>query len=502
MRHRYVPLLDADVSLQRIIQRRRHRWREMATSTSICSVAASSSRTSIRRRRRSNCPNNFNHLKQQQNNTMNTMMLSSSLLLIRLWMTGVNLCGVFGLSSLSSSLYRSCGNNSQRQCQLLVLSSRHHQPQPNHITPLAHQRLSKRRIQHHSSILPWDTSLHLGASSSSNLPSSSGRSTSSSSSSTSSYVPRVGVDDTTSAGSGKRNNYSYNLILSEEQQQQPSIMNELNHLHTLLSQCLAQDYSYYNNNNDIDEQPILHILHTMMIIYTKWCTTMPYPSSQLRYKVSSAIDISFRLVTNMAFSTTSSSTSTTVSWINIGLEAMQLQLYSKYMTIIDVMNNSNENDSNKYNNSTTSIIEGGRIKEGDGSGSSSSNMKLISLQRPYDTIHKGTWLRALRALTSKDMYSSSSSSSALQIRVLSSYNSEFAHQMITPANAAYRILQRLINGRGIRRSTTNYNKRKKEDGSSTKTQQQTQQQQQQQQVVLDERDFNMVLQAYAMLSIV
>jgi pentatricopeptide repeat protein len=71
--------------------------------------------------------------------------------------------------------------------------------------------------------------------------------------------------------------------------------------------------------------------------------------------------------------------------------------------------------------------------------------------------------------------------------------------MITPANAAYRILQRLINGRGIRRSTTNYNKRKKEDGS-TKTQQQTQQQQQQQQqqqVVLDERDFNMVLQAYA-----
>jgi pentatricopeptide repeat protein len=315
------------------------------------------------------------------------------------------------------------------------------------------------------------------------------------------------VDDTnTSAGSGKRTNYSYNLIISEEQQQQqPSIMNELNQLHTLLSQCLSQDYSYNNNNNnnnDIDEQPLLHILHTMMIIYTKWCKALPYPSSQLRYKASAAIDISFRLVTNMAFSTTSTTstcTATTVSWINVGLEAMQLQLYSKYMTIIDVMNNSSENDGNNYSNSTTTIIEGRRIKEDGGrsssSSSSSDNMKLISLQRPYDTIHKGTWLRALRALTSKDMYSSSSSSSALQIRVLSSINSELVQdQMITPANAAYRILQRLINGRGIRRSTTYYNKRTKEDGG-TKTQQQTQQQQQV--VLLDERDFNMVLQAYA-----
>ena len=393
-------------------------------------------------------------------------------------------CAVFGWSP-SSSLYRSCGHNS-RQCKLLLSSSRHHhhQPQPNG-TPLALRRLIKRRTKHHSSILPWDTSLQLDASSSNDLPSSSnGRSLSSSSSSP---VPTVAVDDTPSAAIVKRNNYSYNLISSEDQQQQqPSIMNELNHLHTLLSQCLAKDYSY--NNDDIDV-PILHILHKMMIVYTKWCKTMPYPTSQLRFKVSAAIDESFRLVTNMAFST---STTTTVNWINVGFEAMQLQLYSKYMIINDVMNN-NDSDIIYTNNNSNPTIMGGRIKEG--GGSSSSNIKLISLQRPYDTIHKGTWLRALRALTSKDMCSSSSSSSsALQVRVLSSSYAEFAHQMITPPNAAFRILQRLINGRGIRHRATYYNNKRK-DGSN-KTQQQ-QQQQTRQQLVLDERDFNMVLHAYA-----
>ncbi|KAL3799879.1 hypothetical protein ACHAW5_004391 [Stephanodiscus triporus] len=218
-------------------------------------------------------------------------------------------------------------------------------------------------------------------------------------------------------------------------------MHELEQRLVLLAQCLAHEYS--NENDFISPRPI-GILKDMMSLYTEWCTTTR-PSSRLKFKASAAIDEAFRLVTNAAFSTPCR-----LSWVNLGIEALQLQLHSgDFYVNLNVVNSTN--------------IGG-------------SSMKLIPLQRPYDDIPKGTWLRALRALTSKDMNSSRFSPATRQVRALSPRDKS---QWIASSNAAFRILQRLIKGKGIR------------------TFQKTKPGQQPQQQSLDERDFNMVLHAYA-----
>ncbi|KAL3765145.1 hypothetical protein ACHAWO_004323, partial [Cyclotella atomus] len=87
-----------------------------------------------------------------------------------------------------------------------------------------------------------------------------------------------------------------------------------------------------------------------------------------------------------------------------------------------------------------------------------------------NAVPRGTWLKALRALTSNEINSRPSPSIPSLSTTNSNYNNE---EYITPADASFQILQRLITNRGV---------------SSPKKSQHPS---------LDERDFNMVLHAYA-----
>jgi len=211
---------------------------------------------------------------------------------------------------------------------------------------------------------------------------------------------------------------------------EPPIMYQLTQQMDVLTECLKTHDDGVNTTQPID------VLKDMLSLYTSWCFT-ERPTSQLRFKVGAAIDQAFRMVTSEAFSTPYR-----LHWVNTGMEALQLQLHS-----------------GRFHATTI----GGR---------------LSSLQQPYNEIPKGTWLKALRALTSKDIISSQFPSSTRSIMALSPRDDL---QWITPSNAAFRILQRLVKSKGIR---------------TFQRKNRTQQQQQQQQS-LDERDFNMVLHAYA-----
>lgn len=213
---------------------------------------------------------------------------------------------------------------------------------------------------------------------------------------------------------------------------EPPIIYQLTQQMDVLIECLKTHGDGVNTTQPID------ILKEMMSLYTSWCFN-ERPTSQLRFKVGAAIDQAFRMVTSEAFSTPYR-----LHWVNTGMEALQLQLHSR-----------------EYN---ATAIGGASIG-------------LISLQQPYNDIPKGTWLKALRALTSKDIVSSRLSSSTRSIKALSPRDDL---QWITPSNAAFRILQRLVKSKGIR---------------TFQRKNRTQQQQHQQS--LDERDFNMVLHAYA-----
>eukprot|EP00956_Cyclotella_meneghiniana_P013344 scaffold19202_cov43-Cyclotella_meneghiniana.AAC.1 len=124
-------------------------------------------------------------------------------------------------------------------------------------------------------------------------------------------------------------------------------------------------------------------------------------------------------------------------------------------------------------------------------------------------ITRGTWLKALRALTS----SSINSSRPIIITSLLSYNNGVGNNSnnnntcITPADAAFRILQRFITGRGVRcrhqsskqTNRNNYSQavgiKKKEQKGQKKNQYRNNNNMSN--TRLDERDFNMVLHAYA-----
>ena len=222
---------------------------------------------------------------------------------------------------------------------------------------------------------------------------------------------------------------------------EPAIIEEVIQQINRLTKCLQLEHA--NENGIISSQPI-YILKSILSIYANWCSK-DNPSPQLRFKASATIDQAFRLVTNEAFAAPYQ-----LSWVNLGMEALQLQLHSAEF-----------NDNLGVN------------------GNLDSSIKLIPLQRPYDAIPKGTWLKALRALTSQDINSVRSISSTRSIKSLSGQDTPL--QWSTPSNAAFRILQRLVSGRGIRTF-----KKKKLQSSQIPKQQS-----------LDERDFNMVLHAYA-----
>mmetsp|Transcript_36807 Transcript_36807/g.88749 ORF Transcript_36807/g.88749 Transcript_36807/m.88749 type:complete len:1082 (+) Transcript_36807:321-3566(+) len=224
------------------------------------------------------------------------------------------------------------------------------------------------------------------------------------------------------------------------------IDNEINQQIDRLIQCLHSEETNESDSN-VSKQ-VMDILMGMMALYTNWCSS-DRPSIQLKFKASANIDRAFRLVTNEAFSAPHQ-----LSWVNLGMQVLQLQLHTDDFHLDRNINGDSAVNGLFY--------------------------RLIPLQRPYDAIPKGTWLKALRALTSYDMNFSHSSS---YIRSIESPLHSDDAQWITPSNSAFRILQRLVANKGIR---TFYNKKRR----STQQHRQS----------LDERDFNMVLQAYATLS--
>ena len=245
------------------------------------------------------------------------------------------------------------------------------------------------------------------------------------------------------------------------------IINEVNQQITLLIDCLQSEKK--SSDNSVSTKPI-NILKNILTLYTNYCTTSPYPSPQHRFKVSASIDRAFRLVTNEAFSTPPYNS---LPWINLGMETLQLQLHSDQFFI----------SRNLILNDDSSVF------------SNDKRTRLVRLQRPYDAIPKGTWHKALRALTSKDIVvpTSSLSSSSRSIKALSSTKGggdQASAEWITPSNAAFRILQRLITGKGIRTF-----KKKKKIISSSSSQPQTTAMKK---GGLDERDFNMVLHSYTL----
>jgi len=209
------------------------------------------------------------------------------------------------------------------------------------------------------------------------------------------------------------------------------------------------------NNSISSSQESIAILKNILTSYTIFCTTKPYPTSQLKFKVSALIDTAFRLVTNEAFSAPYS-----LSWINLGMETLSLQLHS-----------------NQY---------------------SYNDRQFVKLQRPYDQIPKGTYIKALRALTSVEITSIKSTRSILYItKSTTATNNEEGREgrkeYINPSNAAFRILQRLITNKGVR----TFRKKKKLSSSSSNDSQQTHEWVEPKIQPLDERDFNMVLHSYA-----
>eukprot|EP00956_Cyclotella_meneghiniana_P013345 scaffold19203_cov53-Cyclotella_meneghiniana.AAC.1 len=204
--------------------------------------------------------------------------------------------------------------------------------------------------------------------------------------------------------------------------------------------------SYYitNNNNDV----------------SKNSSSNDYATKS---KAMAYLDEAFHTVTAYAFSTPYN-----LDKIQLGMDAIQLYLHpEKHVT--------------------------------------SSSKSSSSIQRSFQyEITRGTWLKALRALTSSQI----NSSRPIIITSLLSYNNNVGgnnnnnNTCITPADAAFRILQRFITGRGVRSSKqTNRNNYNQAVGMKKKEQKKNQQHHRNNNNMsntrLDERDFNMVLHAYA-----
>ena len=223
---------------------------------------------------------------------------------------------------------------------------------------------------------------------------------------------------------------------SASSRRQPPIFTSLTEQTEALLQSLDELNTSLNDedtNNTSSSQGPLQILTESMISYAKWSSTNPEPSTKI--KASTIIDKNFRHVANYCFSKPYK-----MDKINLGMEVLQLQLNGSTLSETNVNGNGVVADDTHF-----------------------------LLESPCHSIPRATLLKALRALTSSDINSSRSSSTLRSVRALASSNEE---QWITPSNAAFRILQRLVTGKGVRQQTNN-----------------TQQH-------MDERDFNMVLHAY------
>ena len=216
---------------------------------------------------------------------------------------------------------------------------------------------------------------------------------------------------------------------------QPSIISVLNQHAGELVQSLDDiknlDYDQISNTSP----QLIKILTNMVDSYTSWAVTDP--SSTFKLKACDIIDTGFGQVTSHCFTKPYH-----LSKVNLGMEVLQLQLHSAVNIPLDGVLGDN--------------------------GVASNSIPLNVA--PFTSIPRGMWLKVLRALTSNEINSSRSSATLRSVRTLGSGDDD---KWITPSNAAFRILQRLVTGKGVRSA---------------------------QQINLDERDFNMVLHAYAALS--
>eukprot|EP00804_Cyclotella_cryptica_P019594 CCRYP_014336-RA/>CCRYP_014336-RA protein AED:0.00 eAED:-0.00 QI:94/0/0.5/1/1/1/2/0/1025 len=228
-------------------------------------------------------------------------------------------------------------------------------------------------------------------------------------------------------------------LLRELNQQLESLLSFLETTMDPTTEHAVRDTTDHNHNAlSSNEQP-LAILQEMLTHLKNYTLATPHPT--LRPMASSILDKAFRAVSTQSFSPPY-----TVHKINLGMKTLELQLQSSSLLI-----------------------------------------------KPYDSIPRGVWLRALRALTC----SSSSGGGGGEVcydrtvRCITTISgrgeSKDGREWITPADAAFRILQRLVTMRGVRAVTTKHSPTRR-------------QQQQRQMTMLDERDFNMVLHAYASLS--
>ncbi|EED89499.1 predicted protein [Thalassiosira pseudonana CCMP1335] len=222
----------------------------------------------------------------------------------------------------------------------------------------------------------------------------------------------------------------------------PPFISALNEQLDILVEILGHSSTTHGNEvissmDEIDDDSIsnesIEILQSMMSLYT-WHLESKEAKSSFKFMASSIIDKAFRLVTSDAFDEPYH-----LGKVNMGMKALQLQLHPE---------------------------------------SSGGGTPLMALGQPYNTIPRGTWLRALRALTSSDINYSRSSSSLRSVMTLAPNDEAL---WITPSDAAFRILQRLVTGKGVR----SWNAKKKNTQHKSS---------------LDERDFNMVLHSYAGLA--
>mmetsp|Transcript_13049 Transcript_13049/g.26078 ORF Transcript_13049/g.26078 Transcript_13049/m.26078 type:complete len:1055 (+) Transcript_13049:229-3393(+) len=245
---------------------------------------------------------------------------------------------------------------------------------------------------------------------------------------------------------------------SDESTTTHPVMEELNAQLNSLTQFFNQDYS--DNENEDDLQLPIRIMYNMLASYSK--LNQEYTDSKSKNKntpgksslvgtASATIEKAFRLITNEAFSTPYQ-----IHRVNMGMEAIQLQLHTKKISV-------------------------------------SESIHFVALPPPYNSIPRGTWLRALRALTSREIGNISVAFNSRSIRCLVPSERTV---WITPSDAAFRILQRLVTGVGVRTNNKSKNNTNRNNSRSRNTSGNTKQQLQ----YLDERDFNMVLHSYASLT--
>jgi pentatricopeptide repeat protein len=184
--------------------------------------------------------------------------------------------------------------------------------------------------------------------------------------------------------------------------------------------ALQQSLDPLQRDTELDTANSFELLQNMLSYYSDW-QTQHLSNERDTVAAATIVDRAFHEMTTHAFSNPY-----TLDKVQLGMMVLKLQLHPP----------------------TTTTYQGNNH------------------HKPFHSVPRGTWLKALRALTSSEINSSRSTQS-----IPSTSKND---QWITPANASFQILQRFITKIGVRTNKSNQHHQH-----------------------LDERDFNMVLHAYA-----